>query len=142
MLCSAEEAALVQAAWYPALRQTFEWADLHPATVAALAATPLVTAEELECLEGLEVYSDGSGVAPQSWAVVVLGWLPGGASWVLGYQAGLVVTDPDAPGWLSATVADSLTAEMCGVAHALFAALRVVHSRPAGSPIRHCCRPV
>ena len=130
------EAQLLDGGWLPPLSQELASVpDLHQATRDALLVTPHATEEEYRQLVGLEVYTDGSGVIPPSWAAVVLGWLPNGDQRVVGYQGGLVITDPAAPLWAGAQHPDSLAAELSGVLFGLFYALAVVRDSSRTRPI-------
>ena len=79
--------------------------------------------------EGLEVFTDGSfDGTSSSWAFLVLGWA-GGHVFVVGWDAGCVVTAPEAPLFIGATTHSAVKGELS----ALFWALVWLAQGPKGS---------
>ena len=82
--------------------------------------------------EGLEVFTDGSFDGTiSSWAFLVLGWA-GGHVFVVGWDAGYVVTAPEAPLHIGATTHSAAKGELS----ALFWALVWLAQGPKGIPVQ------
>ena len=82
--------------------------------------------------EGLEVFTDGSfDGTSSSWAFLVLGWA-GGHVFVVGWDAGCVVTAPEAPLFIGATTHSAVKGELS----ALFWALVWLAQGPKGIPVQ------
>ena len=147
-------ASELASAWLPPLvADTSCIPDLHVATKFGLTLCPPIAPHEFTIVQGIHVYTDGSGGTGGSdatWGFCVIASLFDGSLRFVGSQAGRVTADSQQQHWLGCESEDSMAAELSAlfwaIVWALFGALRLpclcevtfnYDNLPVGSAIFH-----